>query len=60
MAIFPPHSYMILAPAIMQAESDPKVAAAKCLEAVELDPESYRVGHTKVQSEPLKPLAQFS
>jgi myosin heavy chain 6/7 len=60
MAIFPPHSYMILAPAIMQAEADPKVAAAKCLEAVELDPESYRVGHTKVQSEPLKPLAQFS
>ncbi|XP_065353738.1 myosin heavy chain, muscle isoform X1 [Cloeon dipterum] len=40
--------YMILAPAIMQAESDPKVAAAKCLESVELDPESYRIGHTKV------------
>jgi myosin heavy chain 6/7 len=51
---------MILAPAIMQAESDPKIAAAKCLEAVELDPESYRVGHTKVQSEPLKPLARIS
>jgi hypothetical protein len=39
---------MILAPAIMQAESDPKTAAAKCLESVELDPESYRIGHTKV------------
>ncbi|XP_039753052.1 myosin heavy chain, muscle isoform X5 [Pararge aegeria] len=40
--------YMILAPAIMQAEKDPKEAARKCLEAVELDPESYRIGHTKV------------
>jgi hypothetical protein len=45
---------MILAPAIMQAESDPKVAAAKCLESVELDPESYRIGHTKVHRYPLK------
>lgn len=40
--------YMILAPAIMAAESDPKIAAAKCLEEVKLDPESYRIGHTKV------------
>ncbi|XP_052741314.1 myosin heavy chain, muscle isoform X32 [Bicyclus anynana] len=40
--------YMILAPAIMQAEKDPKEAARKCLESVELDPESYRIGHTKV------------
>jgi len=39
---------MILAPATMAAESDPKVAAAKCLEEVKLDPESYRIGHTKV------------
>lgn len=38
---------MILAPAVMAAESDPKVAAAKCLQEVELDPESYRIGHTK-------------
>ncbi|CAH2255041.1 jg7220 [Pararge aegeria aegeria] len=41
--------YMILAPAIMQAEKDPKEAARKCLEAVELDPESYRIGHTKAR-----------
>ncbi|XP_026327783.1 myosin heavy chain, muscle isoform X16 [Hyposmocoma kahamanoa] len=40
--------YMILAPAIMTAEKDPKEAARKCLESVELDPESYRIGHTKV------------
>nr|XP_026492063.1 myosin heavy chain, muscle isoform X12 [Vanessa tameamea] len=40
--------YMILAPAAMTAEKDPKEAARKCLEAVQLDPESYRIGHTKV------------
>lgn len=38
---------MILAPATMAAESDPKVAASKCLQEVALDPESYRIGHTK-------------
>jgi hypothetical protein len=42
--------YMILAPATMAAESDPKVAASKCLQEVELDPESYRIGHTKASS----------
>ncbi|XP_067622952.1 myosin heavy chain, muscle isoform X45 [Eurosta solidaginis] len=40
--------YMILAPAIMTAEKVPKNAAAKCLEAVGLDPDMYRIGHTKV------------
>ncbi|XP_071645310.1 myosin heavy chain, muscle isoform X18 [Temnothorax longispinosus] len=40
--------YMILAPAIMAAQSDPKVAAAKCFEEIGLDPDSYRIGHTKV------------
>lgn len=44
------NSYMILAPAIMTQEKDPKVAAAKCLESVQLDPESYRIGHTKASS----------
>lgn len=43
-------SYMILAPAIMQKEKDPKDAAAKCLEAVNLDPDSYRIGHTKART----------
>lgn len=44
--------YMILAPAIMAAESDPKIAAAKCLEEIKLDPESYRIGHTKARNIP--------
>lgn len=39
--------YMILAPATMAAESDPKLSAAKCLEEIQLDSESYRIGHTK-------------
>ncbi|XP_031778797.1 myosin heavy chain, muscle isoform X4 [Nasonia vitripennis] len=40
--------YMILAPAAMAAETDPKKAAAACFEAIGLDPDSYRIGHTKV------------
>lgn len=40
---------MILAPATMASESNPKEAARKCLEEVELDPESYRIGHTKAR-----------
>lgn len=40
---------MILAPATMAAESDPKEAARKCLEEVGLDPDSYRIGHTKAR-----------
>ncbi|XP_076163090.1 myosin heavy chain isoform X20 [Ptiloglossa arizonensis] len=40
--------YMILAPAAMAAESDPKKAAQACFESIGLDPESYRIGHTKV------------
>jgi len=38
---------MILAPAQMAAHSDPKVAAAKCFEEIALDPDNYRIGHTK-------------
>jgi len=33
----------------MQKESDPKVAAEKCLVEVGLDPDSYRCGHTKAR-----------
>lgn len=40
---------MILAPVVMTAEKDPKEAARKCLEEVGLDPESYRIGHTKAR-----------
>lgn len=47
------NSYMILAPATMAAEKDPKEAARKCLEEVGLDPDSYRIGHTKARVLPL-------
>ncbi|KAL7741073.1 hypothetical protein ACLKA6_018112 [Drosophila palustris] len=40
--------YMILAPAVMAAEKLPKNAATKCLEAVGLDQDLYRIGNTKV------------
>ncbi|XP_043518720.1 myosin heavy chain, muscle isoform X18 [Frieseomelitta varia] len=40
--------YMILAPAAMAAETDPKKAAARCFEEIGLDPDMYRIGHTKV------------
>uniref|UniRef100_A0AAG5DQM6 Myosin heavy chain n=1 Tax=Anopheles atroparvus TaxID=41427 RepID=A0AAG5DQM6_ANOAO len=40
--------YKILAPAQMDAESEGKKAAEKCFEAIGLDPDSYRIGHTKV------------
>ncbi|XP_033356456.1 myosin heavy chain, muscle isoform X32 [Bombus vosnesenskii] len=40
--------YMILAPAAMASESDPKKAAQKCFDEIGLDPENYRIGHTKV------------
>lgn len=38
---------MILDPAQMTKEKDPKKAAGKCLETVGLDPDNYRIGHTK-------------
>jgi myosin heavy chain 6/7 len=38
---------MILAPAAMQAEKDPKVSAQKCFDGCGLDPDNYRIGHTK-------------
>ncbi|XP_076397240.1 myosin heavy chain isoform X30 [Megachile rotundata] len=40
--------YMILAPAAMANEADPKKAAQKCFDEVGLDPDMYRIGHTKV------------
>lgn len=41
------YSYMILAPAAMANEPDPKKAAQKCFDEVGLDPDMYRIGHTK-------------
>lgn len=38
---------MILNPAGMANEPDPKKAAAACFESIALDPDSYRIGHTK-------------
>lgn len=38
---------MILAPQLMAQEKDPKKAAAHCFNSIELDPENYRIGHTK-------------
>lgn len=40
---------MILAPAVMTAEKDQKKAAQKCFDAVGLDPDMYRIGHTKAR-----------
>lgn len=40
---------MILAPVAMAKEKDPKEAARRCLEEVKLDPETYRIGHTKAR-----------
>ncbi|XP_044596093.1 myosin heavy chain, muscle isoform X8 [Cotesia glomerata] len=40
--------YMILAPQAMTEETDPKKAAQKCFDACGLDPDLYRIGHTKV------------
>ena len=42
-------SYKILAPAIMDAEPNPKIATAKCLENTTLDPDFFRIGHTKAR-----------
>lgn len=42
-------SYQILAPAIMQSEKDVKKASGACLETTGLDPEMYRLGHTKAR-----------
>ena len=50
------YSYMILAPAAMAAEADPKKAAARCFEEIGLDPDSYRIGHTKASYIPPKEL----
>lgn len=40
-------SYLILAPTAMTNEKDPKVSAKICFDAIGLDPELYRIGHTK-------------
>lgn len=34
----------------MQNEKDPKKAAAHCFNSIQLDPENYRIGHTKAST----------
>jgi hypothetical protein len=41
---------MILAPNEMKAEPDERKSAKVCLETIQLDPELYRIGHTKARS----------
>lgn len=53
-SVYVTHSYLILAPTIMYAEKEPKNAAAKCFESIGLDPDSYRIGHTKARKIYLK------
>ncbi len=40
---------MILASKLMADEPDERLAAKKCLEAVELGEDNYRIGHTKAR-----------
>lgn len=40
---------MLLAPAEMTAAKNQKDAAQKCFDAVKLDPDMYRIGHTKAR-----------
>lgn len=44
------NSYKILAPQIMDEEPNAKVATQKCLETTTLDPDFYRIGHTKARN----------
>lgn len=44
-----PFSYQILAPGPMGLEKDGKKCAGICLETTGLDPELYRLGHTKAR-----------
>lgn len=52
-------SYLILAPTAMTHEKDPKVAAKICFDTIGLDPELYRIGHTKASANLLLELCIF-
>lgn len=45
-------SYQILAPVEMFHEKDPKIAAKLCFDKIGLDPDLYRIGHTKASKNP--------
>lgn len=42
-------SYQILAPTEMYNEKEPKNAAKLCFDKIGLDPDLYRIGHTKAR-----------
>jgi len=44
-----PFRYKILAPAAVDKAKEPKDAAAAVLESTGLDPDMYRLGHTKAR-----------
>lgn len=44
------NSYKILAPQIIDEEPNAKIATQKCLETTTLDPDFYRIGHTKARN----------
>lgn len=46
------YSYQILAPTEMYNEKDPKKSAKLCFDKIGLDPELYRIGHTKASKKP--------
>jgi myosin heavy subunit len=51
------HRYIILAPNAMKAEKEEKKCAQACFDAIELDADKYRLGHTKAR--PLNQLDQI-
>lgn len=51
--VFRKFSYLILAPTAMTNEKDPKISAKICFDSIGLDPELYRIGHTKASKIPL-------
>ena len=46
------YSYQILAPVEMFHEKDQKKAAESCFNKIGLDPDLYRIGHTKASEIP--------
>jgi hypothetical protein len=47
------YSYQILAPTEMYNEKDQKKSAQMCFDKIGLDPELYRIGHTKASKRTL-------
>lgn len=54
-----PFSYQILAPGPMGLEKDGKKCAEICLNSTQLDPELYRLGHTKARQKNLSQIPKL-